>query len=39
MVFLDLKESIKACDSDNFIINDSFSCFTFLSSLCEILEC
>jgi len=38
MVFLDFKESIKACDSDNLMIKYSFSCLTFLSSLLEFLK-
>jgi hypothetical protein len=38
MVFSDFKESIKACDSDNLMIKDYFSCLTFLSSLFEFLE-
>jgi hypothetical protein len=38
MVFPDFKDSIKACDSDNLMIKDSFSCLTFLRSLLEFLE-
>jgi hypothetical protein len=38
MVFSDFKESIKAFDLDNLMINDSFSCLTFLSYLLEFLE-
>jgi len=38
MVFSYFKESIKACGSDNCLINYSFSCLIFLSSFLEILE-
>jgi hypothetical protein len=38
IVFLDLKESIKACDSNSLMIKDAFSYLTFLSSLLEFLE-
>jgi len=38
MVFSDFKESIKACDSDNLMIGDYFSCLTFLNTLLEFLE-
>jgi hypothetical protein len=38
MVFSDIKESIKACDSDNWMIKDYFSCLTFLSYLLKFLE-
>jgi len=30
MVFSDFKESIKACDSDNLMIKNYFSCLTFV---------
>jgi hypothetical protein len=36
-VFSYFKESIKACDSDNLMIKDYFSCLTFLSYLLEFL--
>jgi hypothetical protein len=38
MVFLDFKESIKACDLDNLMIKDYFSCLTFLSTLLNFFE-
>jgi hypothetical protein len=38
MVFSDFKELIKACNSDNLMIKDFFSCLTFSSSLLEFLE-
>jgi hypothetical protein len=38
MVFSDFKESIKACDSNNLMINDSFSYLALLSSLLKFLE-
>jgi hypothetical protein len=38
MVFSNFKESIKACDSYNLMIKNSFSCLTFLSSLLEFLD-
>jgi hypothetical protein len=38
MVFLDFKEPIKTCDSDNCKIKDSFSCLIFLSSLLDFLK-
>jgi len=38
MVFSDFKESIKACDLDNLMIKDYFSCLTILSSLLEFLK-
>jgi len=36
MVFSNFKESIKACDSDNWTIKDPFSYFNLLSSFGEI---